>query len=71
MSCRRTSETYAVAVDEAVAVEKFERENLGSLPLTMNEGAVAQFGSKGKTEPRVRMFATEHLIEGYAVASDA
>lgn len=52
-------------------MEKFERENLGSLPLTMNEGAVAQFGSKGKTEPRVRMFATEHLIEGYAVASDA
>lgn len=53
--------TLAVSVDEAVAVEKFERENLGPLPVTTDDGIVAQFGSRGKAEPLVLMVATERL----------
>jgi chemotaxis signal transduction protein len=55
--------TFAVSVDEAVAVEKFERENLGPLPVAAVDGIVAQFGSRGKTEPLVLMVATERLLE--------
>ena len=54
--------TLAVSVDEAVAVEKFERENLGLLPLTKPNGVVAQYGSRGKSEPLVLMVATERLL---------
>jgi chemotaxis signal transduction protein len=55
--------TFAVSVDEAVAVERFERENLGPLPVTIDNGVIAQFGSRGKTEPLVLMVATERLLE--------
>ena len=44
-----------------MAVEKFDRENLGRLPITSDDGVVAQFGSRG-TEPLVLMVATEHLL---------
>jgi chemotaxis signal transduction protein len=55
--------TVAVSVDEAVAVEKFEPGNLGTLPMTNHDGVVAQFGIRGKTEPLVLMVATERLFE--------
>jgi hypothetical protein len=45
--------TFAVSVDEAVAVEKFDRENLGPLPVTTDDGVLTQFGSRGKTEALV------------------
>jgi len=53
---------FAVVVDEAVAVEKFEGENLGPLPVNTDEGVVSQFGSRGKGGPLVLMVATEHLL---------
>jgi chemotaxis signal transduction protein len=55
--------TFAVSVDEAVGVEKFEGDRLGRLPLATNEGMVAQFGSRGKSGPLVLMLATERLME--------
>jgi hypothetical protein len=53
--------TFAVSVNEAVAVEKFDRENLGPLPVTTDDGVITQFGSRGKTEALVPMIATERL----------
>ena len=50
-------------MDEAVAVEKFDRENLGPLPVTTDDGVITQFGSRGKTEALVPMIATERLLE--------
>ena len=55
--------TFAVSVDEAIAVEKFEGENLGPLPATTDDGVVVRFGSRGKTGPLVLMVATERLLE--------
>ncbi|MGO9260841.1 MAG: chemotaxis protein CheW [Bryobacteraceae bacterium] len=54
--------TFAVSVDEAVAVEKFDREHLGPLPVTTDDGVVAQFGSKGKAGPLVLVLATQCLL---------
>lgn len=54
--------TVAVSVDEAVAVEKFDPENLGLLPVASHDGLVAQFGIRGKAEPLVLMLATECLF---------
>jgi len=51
---------FAVLVDEAVAVEKFEGENLGPLPVTTSDGVVAQFGRKA--EALVLMVSTERLL---------
>lgn len=55
--------TFAVSVDEAVSVEKFDRENLGPLPVTTDDGVVAQCGNRGKTQPLVLMVATERLLQ--------
>jgi purine-binding chemotaxis protein CheW len=53
---------FALAVDEAVGVEKFDRDNLGALPVATDGGVVSQFGSRGKTEPLVLMVATDQLL---------
>ena len=55
--------TLAVAVDEAVAVEKFEREKVGPLPMPVADGVIAQCGRRGENEPMVLMVATERLLE--------
>jgi len=54
--------TFAVSVDGAVAVEKFDRHNLGPLPVATDDGVVAQFGSRGKAGPLVLVLATQHLL---------
>jgi purine-binding chemotaxis protein CheW len=55
--------TLAVAVDEAVAVEKFEREKVGPLPMNCADAVIAQCGRRGENEPMVLMVATERLLE--------
>lgn len=53
--------TFGVSVDEAVAVEKFERENLLPMPLGAERGVAAQCGRREKSE-LVLMLATERLL---------
>ena len=56
--------TLAVSVDEAVAVEKFDREKLGPLPVDTEDAVIAQCGRRGLSEPLVLMVATERLLDG-------
>jgi len=57
------SRTFAVLVDEAVAVEKFEEGSMGPLPVTADDGVVARFGSKGKGQPLVLLVTAERVLD--------
>jgi len=61
--------TFAVAVDEALAVEKFEPGNRGHLPVTAEDGVVAEYGSRGKANPLVLMISTDRLFESICPCS--
>jgi chemotaxis signal transduction protein len=53
---------FAVAVDEAVAVEKFEQENLRPLRVNAEHGVAVLCGHREKSERLVLMLATERLL---------
>jgi purine-binding chemotaxis protein CheW len=61
------SRSFAVSVDEAAEVTKFDPEKLGELPLISSNGVASQFGIRGKDEPLVLMLSTAQLLPPHQV----
>ena len=59
------SRSFAVSVDEAVEVTKFDLEKVGELPLASSDGVASQFGIRGKNEPLVLMLSTAQLLPSH------
>ncbi|MBI4904984.1 MAG: chemotaxis protein CheW [Acidobacteria bacterium] len=60
---------YAVLVDEAAALEKFDPGSIGPLPLSTGDDIVTQVATRGKNAELILLIATERLVSEDRVAA--